>query len=32
VAAAIQAVSAVLVWFTLSPAAFRRTELAAAQA
>jgi MFS family permease len=26
VAAAIQAVSAVLVWFTLSPAAFRRTE------
>jgi MFS family permease len=32
VAAAIQAVSAVLVWFTLSPAAFRRTELATAAA
>ncbi len=33
VAAAIQAVSAVLVWFQLSPAAFRRTEeLAAARA
>lgn len=30
--AAIQAVSAVLVWFTLSPAAFRRTELATAAA
>lgn len=32
VAAAIQAVSSVLVWITLSPAAFRRTELAAAGA
>jgi MFS family permease len=32
VAAAIQAVSAVHVWFTLSPAAFRRTELATAEA
>ncbi|GAB3148760.1 MFS transporter [Amycolatopsis stemonae] len=32
VAAAVQAVSAVLVWFTLSPAAFRRTELAMAEA
>ena len=33
VAAAIQAVSAVLVWITLSPAAFRRTEeLTAARA
>lgn len=30
--AAIQAVSAVLVWFQLSPEAFRRTELAAAEA
>ncbi len=30
--AAIQALSAVLVWFQLSPEAFRRTELAAAQA
>jgi MFS family permease len=30
--AAIQAVSAALVWRTLSPAAFRRTELATAQA
>jgi MFS family permease len=32
VVAAIQAVSAVLVWFQLSPEAFRRTELAAAEA
>ncbi|MEV6873379.1 MFS transporter [Amycolatopsis sp. NPDC051128] len=32
VVAAIQALSAVLVWFQLSPAAFRRTEPAAAQA
>ncbi|SFW84912.1 MFS transporter [Amycolatopsis australiensis] len=32
VAAAVQAVSAVLVWRTLSPAAFRRAELATAEA
>jgi hypothetical protein len=32
VVAAIQAFSAVLVWFQLSPEAFRRTELATAEA